>query len=107
MRYRATAQVPSQIVDQTAPGIGVEPIFQKMQARQITAGADAVAITIQLDVTEHTFRGPFGFRIVEHPSECEGNLEERPAIHSVEIDRGSFDVVIDFQGEMFVACADE
>ena len=52
MRDAHTTKRASQIGNKTAPVIVVKPIFEVMEAREIFAGAFAVAITIHLDVVQ-------------------------------------------------------
>src|SRR5437016_4059089 len=75
-----------------------------MKTRKIIAGAFTAPVSIHLDVMQQTFWSPVRFRLVQHSSETEGDLEKGPAIHPLKIRRGRFDPIIDFKSEMLVAC---
>jgi len=78
-----------------------------MQTRKIFAGAFAAAIAIDLDVMEQVLRRPIGFRFVQHPRESERRFKKRPAIHPLKIHGRRLDAVVDLEGEMFIARAEQ
>ena len=100
------AEISREIVDQTAPIVIRQPILQIMQPRKIFAGALAAAITIELDVVQQPLRRPLACGLIEHAGKAERDLEERPAIHPIEIHGGRLDVVVDLERERFVARPD-
>ena len=105
MRHAHASKAAGQVLDQTAPVIVREPILQIMEPRKIFARALTSAITIQLDVMKQPFRRPVFRRFVQHPRECERDLEKRPAIQGIEIDRWRFDAVVDLERVILVADA--
>src|SRR4051794_20021652 len=78
-----------------------------MQSREILAGALAAAIAIALNLLQKRFGRPLSRRLVQHPRETERDLEEGPAVHSIEVGGGRFDAVVDLKGEGFVRCANQ
>ena len=81
----AAAKGAREVLHQTAPVIVGQPVFQIMQTRKIFARADAVPITIRLDVTQQCFRRPVRFRLIQHARKRERDFKKRPAIHSLKI----------------------
>src|SRR6266436_857271 len=105
VRNTAPSEIARQIFDQTAPVIIVQPVFQIVQTRKIFARAFAAAVPIHLDVMQHTLRSPVRFRLVQHSGKAECDLKKSPAIHALKIYRGRLDPIVDFQGEMLIACS--
>src|SRR5438094_10578251 len=74
-----------------------------MQPRKIIAGAFAAPVSIHLDVMQQTFRSPVRFRLVQHSSETEGDLEKGPAVHALKVYLRRLDQVVDLKSEMCIA----
>ena len=107
MRTLSRRRVRGQVFDQAARIIVRQPIFQVMQPGKIFARALAVRDNDLSRCNAATVRRPIRFRFVQHARESERDFEKRPAIHSEEIHRGRFNVVVDLESEMFVASADQ
>src|ERR1700730_2648585 len=74
-----------------------------MQTRKIIAGAFTAPVSIHLDEMQQTFWSPVRFRLVQHSSETERDLEKGPAVHALKVYRGRLDPVVDLKSEMFIA----
>src|SRR4029077_4185372 len=107
VRNTYAAEVAGEVFDQAALLVIVQPVLEIMQPGKIFPCANAAAVAIRLDVMQQTFRSPVFFRLVQHSRKRERDFEKRPAIHSLEIGRGRFDVIVDLEGEMLVAGANE
>src|ERR1700719_4523063 len=87
MRHARAAKLAGQIFHKSAPVVVVEPILQIMETRKIFAGANAAAVTVDLDIMQEIFRGPVFLGLVKHSRECKRRFEERPAIEPAKIYR--------------------
>jgi len=79
MSYGRSAEIASQIHNHSALAVIVEPVFEIMQPRKIFAGANAAAVTIELDVTKQRLGFPIflsSFNIRANPSESSKNVQQ-------------------------------
>ena len=96
---RDRAESPSLVVG--------EDFLEVVHAAHVGAVADAVAVTLELDVVEHRLARPEVRRVLDHAGEGERGLVEGPAIEQVEIHRGRLDLVVDLEGVVAVGRATE
>ena len=95
----------SDVFDQPAALIVLNPVLKVMQPRVEPPGAASVAVAVHLDEAEHFLRRVGRGMQGDQASHAECDLEERPAIHAVHVDRRRLDGVVQFERVVDVGCA--
>lgn len=93
------AEFRSEDVDVAASGIVGEPLVEIVNAIEVVAVADAIAVTCVLDFGKKVGWGGLSFCVTEESCDGEDSFEEGPAVQAIEVDGRGLNGVVDLKGE--------
>lgn len=81
------------------------PLGEVVDTIEVVAVATSMTVASPLDLAKQVAGLVGGFGCLKHTAETETDFKEGPAVEPLEVDRGAFDVVVDFEGVGFVGDA--